>query len=65
MGLFEDLVIMAGTQQGIFYEVDGPSPNRELMLEYYMIDYGGGRQFYHFLMMFYENRPNIVTFRCE
>ncbi|KAK4549166.1 hypothetical protein LTR36_007624 [Oleoguttula mirabilis] len=63
LGLWDDLFIYAGTQQGIFYEVDGAAPNRITTFEFYLGHYADTTQYYHFLILFYEARPNVVTFK--
>jgi len=61
LGLWDDLHIYEGTQQGIYYEVDGTAPNRQTTFEFYLDhcceDQG---KYYHFLIQFFEKRPNIV-----
>lgn len=36
---WDDLVISAGQTQGIFYGIDGVSPNRAITFEYYVAKY--------------------------
>ncbi|KAK5125233.1 hypothetical protein LTR85_000909 [Meristemomyces frigidus] len=62
LGLWDDLFIYEGTQQGIFYEIDGAAPNRQTTFEFYLSHYADESQYYHFLILFFENRPNVVTF---
>jgi len=62
-GLWGDQYIYQGTQQGIYYQVDGSAPARQTSFEFYLSSFDDSTQFYHFLVKFYENRPNIVTFQ--
>ncbi|KAK6337880.1 hypothetical protein TWF696_001358 [Orbilia brochopaga] len=61
--LWDDLYIYAGTQQGIFYQVDGDAPNRTVTFEYYTSAYQRSSEFYHFLMRYDEATPGIITFQ--
>ncbi|KAF3921246.1 hypothetical protein ABW21_db0205501 [Orbilia brochopaga] len=61
--LWDDLYIYAGTQQGIFYQVDGDAPNRSVTFEYYTSAYQRSSEFYHFLMRYDEAAPGIITYR--
>ncbi|CAD0109424.1 unnamed protein product [Aureobasidium uvarum] len=62
-GFYEDLYIYKGTQQGIYYEVSGSAPHRQTVFEFYVSSYGDSTQYYHFLMKFAEDKPNIVTYQ--
>lgn len=61
MPFWADLFITDCTPQGIYYEVDGDAPNRELTFEYYTSKYDEGAEFFHFLVKFQENDPNAFT----
>ncbi|KAJ6258591.1 hypothetical protein Dda_6637 [Drechslerella dactyloides] len=61
--LWDDLYIYAGTQQGIYYQVDGTAPARTLTFEYYTSAYQRNTEFYHFLMRYDEATPGVITFR--
>ncbi|KAF2766711.1 hypothetical protein EJ03DRAFT_297946 [Teratosphaeria nubilosa] len=63
LGYWDDLYIYSGTQQGIFYEVDGTAPNRNVTFEFYMSHYQSSEAYYHFLIKFFESRPHVVTFQ--
>ncbi|KAK4954241.1 hypothetical protein LTR10_007671 [Elasticomyces elasticus] len=63
LALWDDLFIYAGTQQGIYYEVDGEVGTRNTTFEFYHSHYSDDNQYYHFLMTFFEDRPGVVTFR--
>ncbi|KAK5745991.1 hypothetical protein LTR17_001121 [Elasticomyces elasticus] len=63
LALWDDLFIYAGTQQGIYYEVDGEIGTRNTTFEFYHSHYSDDNQYYHFLMTFFEDRPGVVTFR--
>lgn len=59
---WDDLYIEAKTWQGIYYAVQGTSPNRALVVEYYLSRYAFPFQFYHFQVTFFEATPGIVQF---
>lgn len=65
MGVFacwDDLFIFKGTPQGIFYGLDnGAVGSRGTTFEFYEAQYQGSTLYYHFLVSFWENLPNIVT----
>ncbi|KAG9700583.1 hypothetical protein KCU95_g815, partial [Aureobasidium melanogenum] len=62
-GLWDDLYIYQGTQQGIYYEVSGAAPRRQTTFEFYVSSYEDSTAYYHFLMKFAEDKPNIVTYQ--
>ncbi|KAL4921350.1 hypothetical protein BDW62DRAFT_219500 [Aspergillus aurantiobrunneus] len=61
--LWKDLKITKGKPHGIYYDVEGASPNRKLTIEYYVTRYNMEEQYFHFLVVLEEARPNVVTFR--
>lgn len=61
--LWDDMFIFKNTTQGLYYQVDGTAPRRNTTFEFYLSHYGDATQYYHFLVIFYEAQPNIVTFR--
>ncbi|RMY22458.1 hypothetical protein D0867_02699 [Hortaea werneckii] len=61
--LWTDLYIYNGTQQGIYYEITGTAPNRQVSFEFYESLYSDPTQSYHFLVHFLEASPNYVTFQ--
>ncbi|RMY75462.1 hypothetical protein D0863_02567 [Hortaea werneckii] len=61
--LWADLYIYNGTQQGIYYEIAGTTPNRQVSFEFYESLYSDPSQSYHFLVHFLEASPNYVTFQ--
>ena len=64
LGVFpcwDDLYIYQGQPQGIFYSIDGTAPNRSLTVEFYESHYSDSTQYYHFLVSFWENMPNVTT----
>ncbi|KAK3626882.1 hypothetical protein LTR56_012716 [Elasticomyces elasticus] len=63
LALWNDLYIYQGTQQGIYYEVDGEVGTRNTTFEFYQSDSYYPNQYYHFLVTFYEDKPGVVTFR--
>ncbi|CEI61638.1 hypothetical protein FVEN_g2706 [Fusarium venenatum] len=58
-----DLFIYKDTPQGIYYEIVGQAPSRSLCVEWYVSRYGDKDQYYHFLVLLEEARPNIVTYK--
>lgn len=62
LGLVADLLIYRGTQQGIYYQVSGSAPNRQTTFEFYIGQYSA-LGYYHFLIKFAEDKPNIVTYQ--
>ncbi|KAI7153132.1 uracil-DNA glycosylase [Hortaea werneckii] len=60
--LWADLYIYNGTQQGIYYEITGTAPNRQVSFEFYESLYSDPTQSYHFLVHFLEASTNYVTF---
>lgn len=58
-----DLFIYKDTPQGIYYEITGQAPSRSLCVEWYVSRYGDKNQYYHFLVILEEARPNIVAYK--
>ncbi|SMY25864.1 unnamed protein product [Zymoseptoria tritici ST99CH_1A5] len=58
---WDDLVISAGQTQGIFYGIDGVSPNRAITFEYYVAKYQATTFYYHFLVTQWENITGTWT----
>ncbi|KAK6523607.1 hypothetical protein TWF281_001589 [Arthrobotrys megalospora] len=64
LALWDDLYIYAGTQQGIYYQIDGTTPgSRVISFEFYTSAYRRNTEFFHFLMRYQEARPNRMVFR--
>lgn len=61
--MWDDLYIYSGTQQGIYYEVDGTASSRTVTFEFYLSHYADADQYYHFLVRFFEAQSNVVTFQ--
>ncbi|KAL4862064.1 hypothetical protein BDV12DRAFT_50045 [Aspergillus spectabilis] len=61
--LWKDLKITKGKPHGIYYDVEGNAPNRTLTVEFYVTRYNMEDQYFHFLIIFEEARPNFVTFK--
>ena len=59
-GYWDDLYIYSGTSQGIYKAVEGNSPNRTAIFEYYTSHFGASNEYYHFQILLYENLPGIV-----
>lgn len=62
LGFWDDLYIYADTQQGIYYDVVGPVGARVALFEFYIGSFGGEDQYYHFILSFFEARPNVVEY---
>jgi hypothetical protein len=62
-GLFDDLYIYQGTQQGIYYEIVGETGSRQVIFEFYMSAYQRPTEYYHFSMTFYEDQPGVSLFK--
>ncbi|KAF3209232.1 hypothetical protein TWF106_011051 [Orbilia oligospora] len=64
VALWDDLYIYAGTQQGVFYQIDGTTPgSRVLSFEFYTSAYRRSAEFFHFLIRYEEAKPNILTYK--
>ncbi|CAF4134845.1 unnamed protein product [Adineta steineri] len=57
-----DLAIYAGTGQMVYYSTSGTAPNRITGFEFYTSSSSYPSNYYHFLILFYENLPNIVEY---
>ena len=60
---WNDLLINAGTQQGIYGGIVGNSPNRTLIFEYYTTRFQQPTQYYQFHVIFFEALPNILQIK--
>ncbi|KAH7187146.1 hypothetical protein DER44DRAFT_800676 [Fusarium oxysporum] len=58
-----DLYIYKDTPQGIYYEIIGQAPSRSLCIEWYVSRYQHRDQYYHFMVILEEARPNLVTYK--
>ncbi|KAK6498917.1 hypothetical protein TWF481_011487 [Arthrobotrys musiformis] len=64
VALWDDLYIYAGTQQGVYYQIDGTEPgNRVVSFEFYTSAYRRSSEFFHFLIRYEEARPGILTYK--
>ncbi|KAL4978286.1 hypothetical protein BDW66DRAFT_23080 [Aspergillus desertorum] len=61
--LWKDLKITKGKPHGIYYDVEGNAPNRALTIEFYVTRYNMEDQYFHFLVILEEAKPNFATFR--
>jgi hypothetical protein len=59
---WDDLWIYQGTPQGVYYEVDGSTPDRSISFEWYTSHIGDRSQYYHFVMTFQEANPGVPVF---
>lgn len=62
-GLWDDLYIYQGTQQGLYYEIFGQTGSRSVVFEIYESAYMRSTEFYHFSITFYENQPGVTLFK--
>lgn len=60
---WDDLFIYPSTSQGIYYTSEGNAPNRTLVFEFYMSHFNQPSQYYHYQILFFESRPNIVQYK--
>ncbi|KAF3939223.1 hypothetical protein ABW19_dt0209688 [Dactylella cylindrospora] len=60
---WSDLVVNAGTKQGVFYEITGSPGSRTVTLEFLASAYLSTTTDYHFTVAFSEAAPNKVTFK--
>lgn len=59
---WSDLYVYSGTQQGIYYQIDGAVGSRTASFEWYTSTYGNSNGYYHFVSTFYEDNPGAVTY---
>ncbi|CAF0755167.1 unnamed protein product [Adineta ricciae] len=59
---WDDLYVYANTSQGIYYEVQGNTPNRTVIFEYYCSHYRKPEEYYHFQVVFFEQKPGVVKY---
>ncbi|KAI5357789.1 hypothetical protein Slin14017_G118020 [Septoria linicola] len=59
---WNDLFIAQGTAQGLYYEVSGTSPNRNVSFEWYTSLYSQSTGYYHFIATFQEAEPGVAIF---
>ena len=55
--------LYAATGQSVYYAIYGVAPNRTIIFEYYASHSISSQFYYHFDVIFYEYRPNLV--RCR
>lgn len=60
---WDDLYITTGTLAGIYYEVQGAAPDRNITFEFYLESYSEAGSFYHFDLVYEEAVPGVATFR--
>lgn len=63
LGFWDDLYIYAGTQQGIYYQIEGAVGNRSLLFEFYTSAYQRPTEYFHFTMGFFEARPGVAVYK--
>ncbi|GIZ46717.1 hypothetical protein CKM354_000983100 [Cercospora kikuchii] len=59
---WNDLFIAQGTAQGLYYEIAGTSPNRNVSFEWYTSLYQQPTGYYHFIATFQESTPGAAVF---
>ncbi|CAF1418570.1 unnamed protein product [Adineta steineri] len=57
-----DLEIFGDIGQSVYYSTSGTAPNRITGFEFYTSSPAYQSNYYHFLILFYENLPNIVEY---
>ncbi|GME43160.1 carbohydrate-binding-like protein [Neofusicoccum parvum] len=62
-GLWDDLYVYYGTDQGIYYDVTGTVGSRKVVFEFYTSAYVRPTEFYHFTITMYENNPGVAVFK--
>ena len=50
---------------GIYFKVNETAPNRQTTFEFFLGEEGDSNHVYYFLVVFYENRPNVSMPRDE
>ncbi|KAK5709878.1 hypothetical protein LTR17_019382 [Elasticomyces elasticus] len=58
----DKLYVYADTPQGVYYEVDGAAPSRNISFEWYTSHYSDPTQYYHLIATFEEANPGVTTF---
>lgn len=62
-GLWDDLYVYYGTNQGIYYDVTGAVGSRTVLFEFYTSAYGRSNEYYHFTITMYENNPGVAVYK--
>ncbi|UJR32832.1 hypothetical protein I4U23_020294 [Adineta vaga] len=59
---WDDLYVYANTSQGIYYEIQGETPNRTVIFEYYCSHYRAPKEYYHFQVLLFEQYSGVVEY---
>ncbi|KKY20496.1 putative carbohydrate-bindinglike protein [Diplodia seriata] len=62
-GLWDDLYVYQGTNQGIYYDVTGAVGDRTVVFEFYTSAYGRSTEFYHFTITMTEANPGVAVYK--
>ncbi|EKG12540.1 hypothetical protein MPH_10340 [Macrophomina phaseolina MS6] len=62
-GLWDDLYVYYGTNQGIYYDVTGTVGSRTVVFEFYTSAFVRPTEFYHFTITMYENNPGVAVYK--
>ncbi|OJD39059.1 carbohydrate-binding-like protein [Diplodia corticola] len=62
-GLWDDLYVYRGTNQGIYYDVTGAVGDRTVVFEFYTSAYSRSTEFYHFTITMTESNPGVAVYR--
>lgn len=62
LAYWDDLYVYNGTEQGIYYKIEGDAPNRTVTFEYYCSHFQQPEEYYQFQMVFFENNPGVVQY---
>lgn len=58
-----DLMLAQGKPHGIFYETTGTAGTRQFAVEWYVTRYGQEDQYFHFSVLFEEDKLGVVTYK--
>lgn len=59
---WNDLFVAQGTAQGLYYEIGGEAPNRNVSFEWYTSLYSQPLGYYHFIATFQEAKAGAVVY---
>ncbi|KAK0644898.1 hypothetical protein DIS24_g8457 [Lasiodiplodia hormozganensis] len=62
-GLWDDLYVYYGTNQGIYYDVTGAVGSRTVLFEFYTSAFSRSNEYYHFTITMTENNPGVAVYR--
>jgi hypothetical protein len=59
---WDDLYMYTNTSQGIYYAIEGTTPNSEVIFEYYTGHFSDPTSIYQFQVKFFENQPGVIQY---